>query len=357
MRTIHIGRNASNDIVYNEPSVSGSHADLTIGDDGQMIITDHSTNGTYVNGQPLRQSSQPVSFGDSVVFPGGLQLDWNQVAAMVQPSAPPQMPQMQQMPPVPPMPPQQQYSMDMDMDANAGYTSGGGNYSISYGGNDGGIGGGGSLSFNQTFADAWESGKRNVLPLFLTILLAGLTSWIPYLGFGVIIAMMTIAREWAKGTTFSPLSIFDRKYRERMSDYVMYIPFCCISIFISMFCIPIAGPYVLSIGWMLAPLFLLNKETSFIEAIRNSWRTTYGHKWLIFGIVVVYALVAAIVLGLSFGLMALISGALFESSLGAAIAVSIILGLLVFAVYLLILSIGIGITGSIWKQLVGNIEE
>ena len=134
MRTIRIGRNANNDIVYSDPSVSGNHADLTISDDGQLILTDHSTNGTFVNGQPLRQSSQPVSFGDSVVFPGGFQLDWNQVAAMAQPSTPPQMPQM---PPMPPMPPQPQYQMDMD--ANAGYTSGGGNYSISYGGNDGGL--------------------------------------------------------------------------------------------------------------------------------------------------------------------------------------------------------------------------
>lgn len=351
MRTIRIGRNANNDIVYSDPSVSGNHADLTISDDGQLILTDHSTNGTFVNGQPLRQSSQPVSFGDSVVFPGGFQLDWNQVAAMAQPSTPPQMPQM---PPMPPMPPQPQYQMDMD--ANAGYTSGGGNYSISYGGNDGGFGGG-SLSFNQTFADAWESGKRNVLPMFLAMLLAGLTCWIPYLGFGVIIAIMTLPREWAKDTRFSPLSIFDSKYRERISDYIMYLPFFMVTIFVSNFVMPMVGAMILSVGWTLAPLFLMNKETSFIEALRSSWRATYGHKWLIFGIVVVYMLVAGIVMGLSIGLVALLFGALVESSFGAALAVAILFGLVAYGVYMLVLSVGIGISGSIWKQLVGNVEE
>ena len=348
MRVIQIGRNASNDIVYNEPSISGNHADLTIGDDGQMILSDHSTNGTIVNGQPLHQSSRPVSFGDSILFPGGFQLDWNQVAAMVQPATPPQMPQ---------MPPQPQFSpMDLDMNASAGYTSGGGNYSISYGGNDGGFGGG-SLSFNQTFSDAWASGKRNALPMFLAMLLAGLTCWIPYLGFGVIIALMTLPREWAKETRFSPLSIFDRKYRERMADFMMFIPFYLLTLILSMFVVPYAGLYIFGIAWMLAPLFLMNKETSFIEAIRSSWRATYGHKWLIFGILIVYGLVAGIVMGLAVGLVVLLFTALAESSIGAAIALAILFGLVAYGVYILVLSVGVGVSGSIWKQLVGNIEE
>jgi membrane-anchored glycerophosphoryl diester phosphodiesterase (GDPDase) len=137
----------------------------------------------------------------------------------------------------------------------------------------------------------------------------------------------------------------------------MYLPFFMVTIFVSNFVMPIVGAMILSVGWTLAPLFLMNKETSFIEALRSSWRATYGHKWLIFGIVVVYMLVAGIVMGLSIGLVALLFGALVESSFGAALAVAILFGLVAYGVYMLVLSVGIGISGSIWKQLVGNVEE
>jgi hypothetical protein len=68
-------------------------------------------------------------------------------------------------------------------------------------------------------------------------------------------------------------------------------------------------------------------------------------------------LVAGIVMGLSIGLVALLFGALVESSFGAALAVAILFGLVAYGVYMLVLSVGIGISGSIWKQLVGNVEE
>src|SRR5260221_442399 len=57
-----LGRRPYNDIVIDNLAVSGEHAVLSIVD-GTVIIEDlRSTNGTYVNGQPIRR--QPLNHGD-----------------------------------------------------------------------------------------------------------------------------------------------------------------------------------------------------------------------------------------------------------------------------------------------------
>ena len=53
MKKITIGRNADNDIVIADQSVSGYHAEIEIHEDGIMKFVDHSTNGTMVNGNHL----------------------------------------------------------------------------------------------------------------------------------------------------------------------------------------------------------------------------------------------------------------------------------------------------------------
>lgn len=79
MTTLSIGRSHDNDIVYNEPSLSGNHATLQIYDDGRIFITDHSTNGTMVNGNLLHNGTAQVAYGESIVFPGNTVFDWNAV--------------------------------------------------------------------------------------------------------------------------------------------------------------------------------------------------------------------------------------------------------------------------------------
>lgn len=83
MKTVRIGRNPDNDIVYNVQTISGNHADINIYDDGQMQIIDHSTNGTWINGSMLQNAAALVTCSDQVVFPGNIVLDWNQVAAFM----------------------------------------------------------------------------------------------------------------------------------------------------------------------------------------------------------------------------------------------------------------------------------
>lgn len=64
-KQIKIGRAIDNDIIINDPYISGHHAVMMIDDSGNMVIQDlNSANGTFVNRQ--RISIQNVSMGDSV---------------------------------------------------------------------------------------------------------------------------------------------------------------------------------------------------------------------------------------------------------------------------------------------------
>lgn len=74
MKKITIGRDGRNDYVIARPAVSGFHADLFLNDDGTMYFADHSTNGTYVNGEYVLNASRILYGGEVLIFPDGNQV-------------------------------------------------------------------------------------------------------------------------------------------------------------------------------------------------------------------------------------------------------------------------------------------
>lgn len=81
MEMISIGRDSSNRIVIpdNSSKISRNHGTLRIFDNGTMSYSDHSTNGTWVNGNLIRNSEVPVQRGSNIMFPNNVQLNWSQV--------------------------------------------------------------------------------------------------------------------------------------------------------------------------------------------------------------------------------------------------------------------------------------
>lgn len=63
---VTIGRGADNDIVLDDPMVSGHHAILVVGDGSRALLLQdlNSTNGTRVNGNEVRNS--PLKHGDAM---------------------------------------------------------------------------------------------------------------------------------------------------------------------------------------------------------------------------------------------------------------------------------------------------
>lgn len=63
--TMLIGRTPGNDIQINEDAISGTHARITPGMDGAILEDLGSTNGTFLNGMPIR-TPQTLRPGDRI---------------------------------------------------------------------------------------------------------------------------------------------------------------------------------------------------------------------------------------------------------------------------------------------------
>ena len=91
-----IGRDPNNNIVVQDPMVSGYHSDLVVDDSSgyvQYTYIDHSTNGTFINGQLLRNASCYVVFNDMVFLAGKVPLDWDIIGRLSSEMAYPQGPE------------------------------------------------------------------------------------------------------------------------------------------------------------------------------------------------------------------------------------------------------------------------
>ncbi len=80
MRLLKIGSSPDCDIVLNSRRVSALHAELIMLNNGDILLEDKgSTNGTYVNNQPIKQgASVPVRRGDLIRF-ADTELQWSSV--------------------------------------------------------------------------------------------------------------------------------------------------------------------------------------------------------------------------------------------------------------------------------------
>ena len=82
MKTYSVGRDLSCDIVINDNSdvISRRHAIIQVAGNGDITITDCSTNGTYVNGIRIAGNTPvPVTRNDSISFAHVSKLDWNMI--------------------------------------------------------------------------------------------------------------------------------------------------------------------------------------------------------------------------------------------------------------------------------------
>ena len=69
MRVIRIGRDLCNDYIIGHPMVSGVHAELYVYDNGLMQLVEHSTNGTYVNGNFVHNETYVLTGTEVLFFP------------------------------------------------------------------------------------------------------------------------------------------------------------------------------------------------------------------------------------------------------------------------------------------------
>jgi hypothetical protein len=68
----HFGRNPENHFPIDHPTVSSLHCDITLTADGVLLHDHNSTNGTFIDGQPVQQgvllAGQTLRLGDVELF-------------------------------------------------------------------------------------------------------------------------------------------------------------------------------------------------------------------------------------------------------------------------------------------------
>jgi hypothetical protein len=193
------------------------------------------------------------------------------------------------------------------------------------------------LDFGTVFKEGLAYGTKNIPSLLGALVLWLLTIWIPYVNVGTTIAIATLPIQLSKGTVFSPLSIFDKKYYRYIGEYFLTIGLMYIGIIGAMLFLLVPG-IVVALAWSLSILLVLDKGLNAAEAIRLSNKLTYGNKWTLFGVKIVLAIVVVIV-GYVFNLIPYIGW---------------LLSLALFIVYF---AVSIGTDASIYGTLSKNIEN
>ena len=164
---------------------------------------------------------------------------------------------------------------------------------------------------------------------------------IPYINIGTFIAITLLPTQLAKGEVINPLGIFDSKYRRYMGEFLITMGLMVIPTYIAFLFMFVPG-IVLSLAWSLAYYFLIEKGKNPIEAIRASNDATYGSKWTMFAVALVFGIAAVIVL-------------LIFNAICGMINVGFITFIVMFALIVIIMSVGMAISASYWKQLKDNV--
>jgi len=198
------------------------------------------------------------------------------------------------------------------------------------------------LDFGETLKDSVAIGVKNAPSVIAAVALWLITIWIPYLNVGTTIAITLLPTQLAKGEIVNPLGIFDSKYRRYMGEFFITMGLMVFPIFIGVLFMVIPG-IVLSIAWTLSYYFLIEKGKNPIQAIKASNDATYGSKWTMFFVMLVFC----IVFGVTFGILGAVC---------SLIDVGFITFLVMFALVVLAVSIDMAIEASIWKQLKDNVE-
>lgn len=199
------------------------------------------------------------------------------------------------------------------------------------------------LNMMATIKDGVAIALVNYLSLVLTVALYVVTIWIPYINVGTTIAVCSLPAEMAKGSVINPLFIFDGKYRRNMGEFFILYALMIGAIFVG-FLFGIIPGIVISVAWSFAAVLFVDKDMSALDALHESNRLTYGHKWRIFGAEFVLAFCLQIVTGLIQFLFG-IGDVHWLQTIGTILVVVVA----IFAVPALL-----GVEASIYKQLTTN---
>jgi len=145
------------------------------------------------------------------------------------------------------------------------------------------------MTFQGILSNGFTIGLKNVVSLILIFLLWIVTIWIPYLNVGTTIALASLPLSLSRGKMISPMEIFDAKYRKYMGEFFVHSGLKSMALFPAFLFMIVPG-IIISLSWCLSLLLLIDKGISPADALTESNKLTYGHKWVIFFVYLVLIL-------------------------------------------------------------------
>lgn len=201
------------------------------------------------------------------------------------------------------------------------------------------------LEVVKALRDAVVIGVKNIPSIIGAWFLWLLTIWIPYINVGTTIAMILLPVELSYGNTIKPTVIFNSKYRRYIGELFITNSLSGLGTFMGLMFLVIPG-IVVRISWSLAPYMLIDKGKNPVDALKASNDATYGNKWRIVGLYLLFAATFTAALGL----VATIAMSI-NNELGLIVA-----ALLMLAWVLLFIPTLISLKASVWSQLKNNVE-
>jgi len=164
------------------------------------------------------------------------------------------------------------------------------------------------FTLGNIITNSFQRGLKYIVPVFVNAILWVLTIWIPYINVGTTIGMtIGVAAKMSRDEEIGMTEVFKPEYRKYMGEYFLVMGFMMAGIFAGFAFLYIPG-IVISIAWMLAPLFVIDKGLTPIDAISRSNKITYGKKWTIFGAMFVLYLLGIIAVAIGSYIFGLIPG-------------------------------------------------
>ena len=149
------------------------------------------------------------------------------------------------------------------------------------------------LDVFQTITDAVNLGISNFVPLLLTAVLYVVTIWIPWLNVGTTIGFYKTIIKLSKGETIEPTAIFSKDNFNNLGNFFLLLGLVFVGTASACVFMFVPG-IVMGIAWGFSTLILIDKQVRPVKAMALSDKATYGNKWRIFLIMLVFGLAVGI---------------------------------------------------------------
>ncbi|MBR5736844.1 MAG: hypothetical protein IKX60_08665 [Bacteroidales bacterium] len=150
------------------------------------------------------------------------------------------------------------------------------------------------LDIVKTIKDGVRYGLKNFFPLFLMVILYVLTVWIPYLNVGTTIGFYKAIIGIGRGEVVDPVSIFSKDNFKDLGNFFLLMGFLYIGILAAAAFMFIPA-IIMSIAWGFAIYFLIDKHVSPLKSLLLSYDSTFGNKWRIFFVGLLFGIVSCII--------------------------------------------------------------